>query len=211
MARLWKAAGVLLGALALTVGLSSAALAAGGDSTPGATVMALNSGWGHGASSMRMILVAHSQKSTVANPSCRPQDANIRCWGELVLNVPAFGGMTLSGLQVHRVAVGDTACSGGDEGGNCGDEMAAALRSGIAYPVDIQVNGLSKIIRPGRSGLPAGTQVQVKVSIADNGPGQYRDTADVQVNRYVSGATKPLIYDSGPQTIQQVLLHSDSG
>lgn len=206
MAKRWKAAGVLLGALALTAGLGPAALAADGGSTPGVTVTVLNPGAHHGATSMRIVLVAHSQNSAAANPSCRPQDANIRCWGELVLDVPADGGLTLSGLHVHRVAIGDTSC-----GGACGDEVTQALRRSPSYPVDIQVNGLSTIIRPGRSGLPTGTQVQVKISITDNGPGQYRSTADVQVNRYVDGASKPLIYDSGSQAIQQVLLHSGSG
>ncbi|HET9081003.1 MAG TPA: hypothetical protein VFO01_10885 [Trebonia sp.] len=211
MTRSWGARlGVPLAAVAVVVGGSQTALAAGGQTTPGVTVTAQNPGTSAQGSDLRITLTAHSEATTQASPSCRPQDASIQCWGSLVLRIPAFGDLTLSGLQVHRVAVGGTSC-GGDEGGDsCGD-MAAALRPDGSYPVDAQVNGLSVLTSPGNSGLPAGTQVQVKIALTDNGTAQYADTVDVQVNQFAQGMTKPLIYDTGPQTVQQVQIHYENG
>lgn len=200
--------GAVLAGLVVAAGLSPAAWAAGGESTPGVTVTAQNPGTSSRGADVRLTLTAHSQASNEANPSCRPQDASIRCWGDLILRIPEAGGLTLTGLQVHRVAVGDTAC-GGDEGGSCGD-MTSALKPG-SYPVDAQVNGLSVLTSPGDSGLPAGTEVQVKIALTDNGPAPYTDTVDVQVNESVSGSTKPLVYDTGPLVIQQVQIHGDNG
>ncbi len=207
--RVWF--GVPFAALALAVGLGPAAWAAGGQSTPGVTVTAQNPGAAGEPSGLRLTLTAHSQVSAVADPSCRPQDANIQCWGDLVLRIPEAGGLTLSGLQVHRIAVGDTAC-GGDEGGDsCGD-MTAALTPDGSYPVNAQVNGLSVITDPGSTSYPAGTQVQVKIALTDNGGAQYADMASVQVNEFVPGMDKPLIWQTAaPQVIQQVQIHFDTG
>lgn len=203
----------LLGALALAVGLGPAAWAAGGQSTPGVTVTAQNPGTSGSGSDVRLTLTAHSEASSATNPSCRPQDANIDCWGNLVLRIPEAGGLTLKGLQVHRVAVGDTTCGGEDESG-CGDEMAAALRSQTGYPVTAQVNGLSTITDPGNAicpvtntACPVGTQVQVLMTLTNNGPQQYRDTVTIDVNQFVSGPDKPTIWQGGPLTVQQVQIH----
>lgn len=210
MRRRWSVRfAVPFGALVVAIGLGPAALAAGGQSTPGITVTAQNPGTSARGSDLRITLTAHSEASSEANPSCRPQDASIQCWGNLVLRIPAFGDLTLSGLQVHRVAVGDTSC-GGDEGGSCGD-MTAALKPGGPYPVVAEVNGLSVMTNPGDSHLPAGTQVQVKIALTDNGTAQYADTVDVQVNQFGPGSSKPPIYDTGTQVIQQVQIHDDNG
>lgn len=212
MTRIWRALfGVPFAALALVVGLGPPAWAASGQSTPGVTVTAQNPGAPGKPSNLRITLTAHSEVSTVADPSCRPQDANIQCWGDLVLRIPEAGGLTLSGLQVHRIAVGATTC-GGDEGGDsCGD-MTAALGPDGSYPVDAQVNGLSVITDPGSTSYPAGTQVQVKIALTDNGGAQYADTASVQVNEFVPGTDKPLIWQTAaPQVIQQVQIHYSTG
>jgi hypothetical protein len=66
------------------------------------------------------------------------------------------------------------------------------------------VNGLGFLSVPGDTGLPSGTQVQVHIALIDNGPTLYGDVADVQVNQYVEGSTKPLIYESGIQMVEQV-------
>jgi hypothetical protein len=180
--------------------------AAGGATTPGVTVSAQNPGEAGALSSLRLTLTAHSEASALESPSCRPQDANLRCWGSLVLRIPDFGGLALSGLEVHRVAVGDTSCGGEEDDGDCGGEMAIPAEQGV-YPIEAQVNGLSTITDPGASGLPAGTQVQVKITLSDNGTAQYQDTVDVQVNQFVAGPVKPLVYDTGQQTVQQVQIH----
>ena len=75
------------------------------------------------------------------------------------------------------------------------------------YPNQAQVNGLSVLTDPGNSGLPVGTQMQVKITLTDNGTAQYADTVDVLVNQFVPGSTKPFVYDTGAQTIQQVQIH----
>ncbi len=219
MTRAWSArVGVLLAAVALVAGLGSAAWAAGGQSTPGVTVTAQNPATSSAGSGVRITLTAHSAESTAANPSCRPQDANIRCWGNLVLRIPGAGGLTLQGLQVHRVAVGDISC-GGDEDG-CGDEMTAPALPGDSAAVRAQVNGVSTITsNPGNAICPAtgtvcpvGTTVQVLMTLTDNGPAQYDDTITIDVNEFVSGPNKPTIWEtSAPQTIQQVQIHDDKG
>lgn len=197
----------LVAAWTMVGGFTPAAYAAGGLSTPGATVIAMNLGGPWAQNPMSLLLMAHAQASTVANPSCRPEDKNIDCWGWLMLRLPQFGGMSVTGLQVHRVAVGNVACG---DGGGCGD--ASATPTGAIVPaaggtgVQAQVNGLGRLVSPGSSKLPTGTQVQVKITLTDNGHTPYRDVADVQVNQFISDSSKPLIYDSGPQTIQQVVL-----
>ncbi|MBT1004194.1 hypothetical protein KIH31_16530 [Paenarthrobacter sp. DKR-5] len=154
---------------------------------------------------MRLTLTAHSESSDVVSPSCRPQDASLRCAGSLVLRLPEFGGMALRGLEVHRLALGDISC-GGDEGDECGGEVATSSEPGT-YPVQAQVNGLSTITEPGSSGLTPGARVQVKIALRDAGPEQYMDTVDVQIRQFVSGPVKPLVYDTGEQGVQQVQIH----
>lgn len=224
-ARAW----VLFAAVGLVFAFAPGALAQGGQSTPGVSVTAQNPGTAPG-SDLRITLTAHSERSTAESPSCRPQDANLRCWGDLVLRIPDAGGLTLSGLQVHRVAVavGDISCGDeGDEGDSCdghegGDMAATAAGNPAQYPIKAQVNGVSVLTRPGEAlcwlfdsqgqpqvqePCPVGTQVQVKITLTDNGPAQYADEADVVVNQFVPGNTKPLIYDTGTQAIQQVQIH----
>lgn len=193
-------------------------LGGGGRVDAGVTVTAQNPGTA-GDSDLRLTLTAHSAASTVPNPSCRPEDRNIECWGDLVLRVPEMGGLTLKGLEVHRIAVGATTC-----GGACGG-MTAALTPNGSYPVEAQVNGLSTITSPGTARCqpegttaaapipcPVGTRVQVKITLIDNGPGQYVDTASVQINQFMPGPTKPLLWETGvPQTIQRVQIHVDNG
>lgn len=183
--------------------LGAAAQAADGVSTPGVTVTGQNTAWPGAPDGMRLTLTAHSEASTVADPSCRPEDANLLCWGSLVLRVPDFGGMALKGLEVHRVAV-DTGGSG-DEGDG-GHETALASTPG-GYPTTAYVNGLSTIVTPGESALPVGAKVQVKMTLVDKGTVQHADTIDVAVYEFVEGHTKPLVYDSGPQIVQQVAIH----
>ena len=199
----------------LLVALAPAAFAQEGASTPGATVTAVNPGRSELGSDLKLGLWAQAEDSTVADPSCRPKDATIQCWGSLLLRVPEFGGMTVTLVEVHRVAVGDIGCGGcggheGDDGcddGGCGGEgeMAVAVST---FPTQAQVNGLGVLIRPGDSGLVEGTKVQFKITLWDNGPGLYSDGARVIVNEFVHGSEKPLIYDSGevPITIKKVRL-----
>lgn len=224
MAKAWTKAwsvrlGVLLAAMALAVGLGSASWAAGGQSATGVTVKAQNPGTSSANSDLRITLTAHSEAGTVDNPSCRPQDASIRCWGSLVLRIPDAGGLTLQGLEVHRVAVGDISC-GHDEGDdNCGGEMTAAAVPSDSPPVQVQVNGISTITgNPGNvtcplTGIacPAGTKVQVLMTLTDNGPAQYGDTITIDVNQFVEGPNKPAIWQTTEaQTIQQVQIHDDN-
>lgn len=206
--------GVLAAAGALVAGFAPDAFAQGGQSTPGVTVTATNPGVTNpgtppGASTMKLTLTAHTEKSTVTSPSCRPEDMTLDCQGSLVLRIPAFGGFSVTGFQVHRVAVGAITC-GGDEG-DCGDgegmtaTLPAAVTAGEA--VQAQVNGLATVVDPGDSNLAPGDVVQLKITLTDNGPAQYRDGADVLINQFTSGSNKPYVYDTGPQLIQQVAIH----
>lgn len=217
MIRTWVArSGVLMGALAFVIPFNPAAFAQGGQSTPGVTVTAQNPGtYGDG---LRITLTAHAEQSTVQNPDCRPQSATITCWGSLVLRIPDAGGMSVSGFQVHRVAVGDTGCGDEESGGCEGGDMAAMAAEPPGYPVEAQVNGVAVLTDPGtltyppgtpQAGQPVapGTTVQLKMTLTDNGTAQYRDQVDVQVNLFVSGSVKPLLYDTGAQTVQQVQIH----
>ena len=222
MRRIWiPRFGALFAAIALVVAFVPAAFAQSGQSTPGVIVTAENPGTSSRGSDLQISLTAHSELSTVPNPSCRPQDLTLRCNGSLFLRVPERGGMTVTHLQVHRVAVGDISC-GDDEGGDCGDEGGGCEDGGSCeggdvailaipsreFPVQAQVNGVAVLTKPGDTGLPVGTPVQVKITLTDNGTAQYADLADVQVNQFVPGPVKPLIYESGPQVIQQVQIHS---
>ncbi len=194
--------------LGLALAVTPTAYAAGGLSTPGVTVIAVNPGTAPGGTTMKLTLTAHTENGTVADPSCRPQDMTLQCWGSLVLRIPKAGGMSVSDFQVHQVAVGDTSC-GDDEGGDsCGDDMAAVAVA-TSTPTKVQVNGVGVLTDPGDltyqgKAVPVGTKVQLKISLTDNGPGLYRDQVDVQVNLFQTGMTKPLLYDTGMQTVQQV-------
>jgi hypothetical protein len=203
------AGGGALAAAALVAGpfagLAAPATAAGG-STPGVTVTATNPSETQLGSDMKLALTAHSEPSTVTDPSCRPEDTTLQCWGSLVLRLPKFGDVSVGEFQVHRVAVGDTTC--GDMGGGCGDEAQPALAS--SEPVDVQVNGVAFVKWSGNSGLAVGTKVQLKFTLTDNGRAPYADQVVVQMNRFVEGPDKPLLYQSGLETIRQVQVQFDN-
>ncbi len=218
---------VVLASLALVISFAGAVSATPGESTPGVTVIAVNSGGPRAQSDVQISLTAHSERGTVDSPSCRPQDLTLRCWGSLHLQVPDMDGMTVTRFEVHRVAIGDASCDHDDDGGcdhdddggcdhdddgGCGghddgghDAMATELARLLAdYPIDAQVNGVAVLTDPGNTDLPAGTKVQVKITLTDNGRARHGDEIDVQVNEFVPGPVKPLIYQSGPQTVEQV-------
>jgi hypothetical protein len=185
----------------------AAPAAAAGDSTPGVTVTATNPSGSRVGSDMRLGLTAHTEPSTALDPSCRPQDMTLECWGSLVLWLPSYGNLRVGDFEVHRVAVGDITCGdmGGDDG--CGDNAVTAAAPGMGEPVRAQVNGVGLVKWSGSTGLAVGTKVQVKVTLTDNGTANYVDQVIVQVNRFVDGPVKPLLYQSGVETIQQIQIH----
>lgn len=209
---------------AFSLAFVPSAAAADGGSTPGVIVTAVNPGTSHVGSDLKITLTAHTEKSSAASPSCRPQDSTLVCWGSLVLRVPDAGGLSVSGLEVHRVAVGDVSCGddesgdcGGEDGGSCDDQggscedgahTAAALAPSA---VEAQVNGVGVLTNPGTTGLPVGAKVQLKITLTDNGTAKYADQIDLQINEFVTGSAKPLLYQSGPQTVQQVQIHTLGG
>jgi hypothetical protein len=193
--------GFVIALMSVPIAVSAPAQAADGVSTPGVTVRAQNPAWRGAPSSLRITMTAHSEAASVVDPSCRPKDANLRCWGSLVVVAKDFGGMTLKGFEVHRVAVGGSEESTGHH------ELTVATRHRGSYPMKAYVNGLSTIVKPGFSGLPSGAKVQVKLTLTDNGAARYADAVDIVVNEFVDGPVKPLIYDSGEQIIQQVAIH----
>ena len=209
-----SAPAIALGAASLALTFAGPATAADGGSTPGVTVTAVNPGTWKGAGDLKVTLAAHTEASTVANPSCRPQDVNLECWGSLLLRLPTYGDLAVGNLEVHRVAVGDIACDdeSGEDGG-CGDhEMGVAALTGADGPVQAQVNGLAVVKWPGNTGLEVGTKLQVKFTLTDNGSAPYQDQLEVQVNRFQPGSVKPLLWASGPQTVKQVQIHfADDG
>ena len=195
----------LLAGAALALTFTASASAAGGVSTPGVNVMASNPSSSTAGSDLAITLTAHTGLSTVPNPSCRPQDMTLECWGSLVLRIPKFGDLSVGDFQVHRVAVGDIAC--GDEGSEddgCGDHEAGGMAVGVEPPVQAQVNGVAVVKWSGNTGLPVGTKVQLKFTLTDNGRDLYQDQVVVQVNLFTEGPDKPLLYRSGPETIRQV-------
>lgn len=206
--RKWLVA--VLAAIPLVATLAAPVSAAGGESTPGVTVTAVNPTGAKDGSDLAITLTAQTEASTVPNPSCRPQDGTLQCWGSLVLRIPKYGDLMVGDFQVHRVAVGDIACGGGDDG--CGDHEMGATALAVASPLKAQVNGVGVVKWSGNTGLAVGTIVQVKLTLTDNGKAKYQDHVVVQVNLFVSGPTKPLLYQSGPETIQQVQIHfADDG
>ncbi len=206
------AAAVVVLVVVLVLGLSSVwaastASAQGGLSSPGVVVTAVNPGTSRSGSSLRISLTAHTERSAATSPSCRPQEPTIRCWGSLVLRVPDEGGFSVTGLEVHRVAVGDISC-GDDEGGGCTDAEAASPGADPDPPQQAEVNGVAFVTDPGTTGVDPGTKVQLLMTLTDFGTAQYQDQIDVVVNRFVTGSPKPLLFDTGPQTIQQVAVHT---
>lgn len=205
--------GVLLAALSLVGTLVPPAFAKGeqsqaGQSTPGVIVSAQNPGTSDRGSSTRLILTAGTTNSNGTSLSCRPPDANFHCWGALVLRIPALGGFSVTGFELHRVAVGDISCGGCEEGEAAGD---------VAADVDdtqAQVNGVAVVTNPGTAtvdktgaAVRAGDEVQLKITLTIDGAALYEDTADVVINQFEEGPDKPRIYDTGVQTIQRVRIH----
>jgi hypothetical protein len=182
---------------------------AAGDSTPGVTVTARNPA-GSKVGGPTLSLTAHTEASTVTDPSCRPEDLTLACSGSLVLRLPEYGDLAVGNFEVHRVAVGDISC--GDEGGDdgCGDH-GMELAPVPAGPVQAQVNGVGYVKWQGNTGLPVGTKVQLKITLTDNGTAAYGDQVVIQVNRFVEGPDKPLLYQSGVEPIQQIQVHLDAG
>lgn len=176
----------------------------GGQSTPGVTVTAQNPGTSALGSTLRITLTAHTDKSAVPDPSCRPQDATLRCTASLVLAIPGAGGLSISGFQVHKIAVGSTSC-----GDDCGGEgMAVPAVSGVTATV----HGIAILTDPGNTGMERGSTVQVFINLTDNGTAQYGDQAQILIRPFVEGPNKPgWSYDSGWQTIQQVQIHALGG
>ncbi len=201
----------LLSSPVLGLAFSSAAFARG-VSTPGATVVVENPGTHGGASDLRIGLSASSERSTATNPTCGSGSQGLRCSGSLTLTVPERGGMTVTSFQVHRVAVGNISCGGDHEDGcDASETQLVATEAGGLGAVRAQVNGRGLLSVPGDTGLAAGTPVQVKIALVDNGPGQYRDVVDLRVNLFVEGSKKPLIYESGSQLVEQVEVFETTG
>ncbi|MGN6577012.1 MAG: hypothetical protein ACTHKG_15145 [Nocardioides sp.] len=98
----------LLAVVPLAAAFAAPASAAG-DSTPGVTVTASNPA-GSKAGGPTLSLTAHTEASAFSDPSCRPEDLTLECWGSLVLRLPAYGDLAVGSFEVHRVAVGDISC-----------------------------------------------------------------------------------------------------
>lgn len=197
---------VAAGLLVIGVWIAPAAAGQGGTSTPGVVVTATNPGTSGSHSSTVLSLTAHSGRSTVPDPSCRPQDLTLGCWASLVLRVPDEGGFSVTGFQVHRVAIGDIGC-GDDGGGGCSDVEAVSSVADPDPPPQVQVNGVAFVADPGTVSVGTGTEVQLKMTLTDYGTAHYEDQIDVVVNRFEEGPTKPLLFDTGPQTIQRLAVH----
>ena len=193
--------GVVPGLLSLV-----APVYAAGTTTPGVTVTATNPASARSGSDLFVSLTAHSESTTVPDPSCRPEDQTVRCWGSLMLRIPEYGDLAVGNFEVHRVAVGDISC--GDEGG-CGDGMLAAATTG--EPVQAQVNGVGVVKWAGNSGLTVGDTLQLKLTLTDYGTAQYQDQLVVQVSRFIEGSDKPQLYLSRSETIRQVRIVSTPG
>lgn len=86
---------------------------------------------------------------------------------------------------------------------------AAVTADEQGQPLQAQVNGIAFVTDPGSTGVAVGTKVQLLMTLTDNGAAQYGDQIDIVVNRFVEGSNKPLLYDTGEQTIQQVTIHQE--
>ncbi len=201
-------------AVGFTLGGAPTASAVHGESTPGLVVTAENPG-GTQASDLRITMTAHSELTGVPDP-CRPTATTMECWGSLVLRLPELGGLSLRGLDVHRVALlegdghdGGTCGDGGDE---CGGEGGMAVTvSALTLPAHLIVNGTSTVSAPGTSGLSAGSVVQVKMTLVDYGPAQGADTIAITINRFAGEDNWQLVYATGVRIIQQVSVHEVDG
>jgi hypothetical protein len=201
--------GLLLATVLLVAVPAQSAAAAEGTSTPSATVTAVNPAAAARDGNQHLLLNAHAEDSAVENPSCRPQDARVDCWGTLVLRIPDAGGLSVSGFEVHRIAVGDVSCGDEHDDGGCGGhETTTSSTIGVEPPVRAVVNGVAVLRDPGTTGEPRGSLVQLKVTLLDNSEALNTDQVDVQVNKFVPGPVKPELYRSGPETIQQVRIHA---
>lgn len=78
------------------------------------------------------------------------------------------------------------------------------MASSTPVPLGAVVNGVAVLRNPGSTGEPAGTKVQLKISVTDNGDAMHSGVVDVQVNKFVPGPVKPELYRSGPQPVQLV-------
>ncbi len=205
----WLGRVALLTAVApLVLWSAPPAAAAAGASTPGVTVTVNNPGQPRMGSDVMVALTAHTEDSAVEDPSCRPQDQNLECSGSLVLRLPGFGDLAVGKFELHRVAVGDIACDDEGDDGGCGDhETGVTALAGADAPVLVQVNGLAEVKWSGNTELPVGTRLQLKLTLTDNGTARYGDQVVVQVNLFTSGPDKPLLFESAPQTVQQVRIH----
>lgn len=200
--------GALLAVLALGATVAPAAAGQAGRTVPGAVVTAVNPGTSGQGGDFFLSLTAHSAKSSATAPSCRPQDTTLRCFGSLELRIaiPEMGGdVTLAGLEVHRVAVGDTSCGGCE-----GDETTEAA-VGPAGPTrdesdEAAVNGLSTVTR-GTPELPTGTTVQVRIVLVENGRAPYSGEAGITVAELGEGSNGPEIADTGEVPIEHVAIH----
>ena len=107
---------------------------------------------------------------------------------------------------MHRVAVGDITCEGG-----CSDDAhVASAALAAAEPTDVQVNGLATVKDPGTLDIAVGAQVQLHMTLIVNGTTPYVDQIDVVINKYTE-PSKPLLYETGLQTIKQVQIYPDAG
>lgn len=184
-----------LGALALAgaAGATTPAEDRGGPSTPDVVVTAQDpSISGDGP---RITLVARTDAEAVPSAS-------------LVLR---FAGMSMVGLDAHRVAVGDTGCGGHED-------LAPAVEE-----VDgdrAVVRGLA-VLREGGGALPDGSVAQVWIDLKDVGSAPYADQARVRIrpaphgeeaaaedeDGSCGGGQGGWTRDSGWRPVQQVRIH----
>ena len=201
-------------AVGFTLGGAPAAFAAQGESTPGLVVTAQNPGSAR-TSDLRITMTAHSELTGVPDPSCRPNATTMECWGSLMLRLPEVGGLSLRGLDVHRVSL--TEGDGHDGGGGgCGDECGgeggmAVTAAALTFPAHLIVNGTSTVSAAGTSGLSVGSVVQVKMTLVDYGPALNTDTISITINRFAGEGTWQLVYATGMRTIKQVQVHEVDG
>lgn len=199
--------GLLLMVAFVVAAPAQAAPGTGGTSTAGATVTAINPAAATRDGNLHLALSAHVENGTVEDPSCRPQDSTLNCWGSLFLRIPDAGGLTLSGLEVHRVGVGDVSCGDEHDDGCEGHDVSVRSTTGVDLPVEAVVNGVAVVRNPGTIDARPGSTVQLKIRLMDNSDALDADQIDVQVNEFVPGPVKPELYRSGVQTIQQVQIH----
>lgn len=201
----------LVALLPLSMAYTPLASAAEGETTPGLTVSAMAQAKHAGDSPISLHLNVRSEQVMLDEAgSCRPKDANLKCWGSLRLRVADMGGMLIGSFEVHRIAlVGEgEGGHGEDHGDDHGDDhnhaIAPMAKAAAEGSQRIAVSGVGVIKRPGTSGFARGTLVQVKIMLTDNGSSRNGDTVDVTVNEFVEGPSKPLIYQSGAVNAQQV-------